>query len=137
MISCTSRDFKSQEPTRPSKGEHREGTCRAQLNAFPRAGTMVPRMQRSQLEARDPVSMLSEQRHQGRQLPLRVRHGRDSKCFRLVKTVTRRRKRIIQNRMQEQRSPRQSLLAFNHLSRRRLDKWMLSPDLQGQGQGML
>ncbi len=27
----TSRDFKSQEPTKPSQGEHREGTCRAQF----------------------------------------------------------------------------------------------------------
>ena len=30
-----------------------------------------------------------------------------------------------------------SLLAFNHLSRRRLHKWMLSPDTRGQGQGKL
>jgi hypothetical protein len=41
---------------------------------------------------------------------------------------------IIRNRMQEQHSPRQSLLAFNQQSRRRLHDWMLSPDLQGQGQ---
>ena len=24
---CTTRNFKSQEPTKPSQGEHREGTC--------------------------------------------------------------------------------------------------------------
>jgi len=44
---------------------------------------------------------------------------------------------IILNRMQEQRTQRQSLLAFNQLSRRRLHEWMLSPDPQGQGQGNL
>ncbi len=68
---------------------------------------------------------------------IQVRHGRVSEYFRLVTTVTRRRKRIIRNRMQEQLSQRQSLLAFNQLSRRRLHDWMLSPDLQGQGQGKL
>jgi hypothetical protein len=74
-------------------------------------------------------------RHRGRELHHQVRHGMDSRCFRLVITVTRRwrRKMIIRNRMQEQHTRRQSLLAFNQLSRRRLHKWMLSPDLQGQG----
>ena len=33
--------------------------------------------------------------------------------------------------------PRRSLLAFNHLSRRRLHDWRWSPDLSGQGQGKL
>jgi hypothetical protein len=75
--------------------------------------------------------------HRGRELHLRVRHGRVSEYFRLVTTVTRRRKMIVRNRMQEQHTQKQSLLAFNQLSRRRLHDWMLSPDLQGQGQGKI
>jgi hypothetical protein len=51
------------------------------------------------------------------------------RIFQLVTTVTRRRKRIIQNRTQEQPTQRQILLAFNHLSRRRLHNWRWSPDL--------
>ncbi len=62
---------------------------------------------------------------------------KDSRCFRLVTTVTRRRKMIIRNRMPEQHTPRQSLLAFNQSSRRRLYNWRLSLDLQGQEQGKL
>ncbi len=42
---------------------------------------------------------------------------------------------IIRNRIYKQHTRRRSLLAFNQLSRRRLHKWMLSPDLRGQGQG--
>ncbi len=38
------------------------------------------------------------------------------KRFRLITTVTRRRNKIIRNRMQEQHTPRQSLLAFNQSS---------------------
>ena len=38
-------------------------------------------------------------------------------------------KRMIPNRMREQRTPMQSLLAFYHLPRRRLHSWRWSPDL--------
>jgi hypothetical protein len=89
------------------------------------------------LVTRGSANKLSEPRHRGRELHHRVSHGRVSGCFRLVTTVTRMRKMIIRNRLQEQRTQRQSLLVFNQLSRRRLHKWMLSPDLQGQGQGKL
>jgi hypothetical protein len=104
-------------------------------SAVPRAERMIPWMRR--LVAREPVNKLNEPRHRGRELHLQVRHGRVSEYFRLVTTVTRRRKMIIRNRMQEQHTQRQILLAFNQLSRRRLHDWMLSPDLQGQGQGKL
>jgi hypothetical protein len=51
------------------------------------------------LVARGPVNMLSEQRNRDWELHYRVRHGRVSRYFRLVTTVTRRRKMIIRNRM--------------------------------------
>ncbi len=104
-------------------------------SAAPRARRMV-RLTRT-LVTRGSANKLSEPRHQGRELHHRVRHGRDSRCFLLVTTVTRRRKMIIRNRTYKQHTRRQSLLAFDQLSRRRLHKWMLSPDLQGQGQGKL
>ncbi len=118
------------EPRRTSRRNVQPGE-----SVVPRAERMIPRMKR--LVARGSVKKLSEPRHRGRELHLRVRHGRVSEYFRLVTTVTLRRKMIIRNRMQEQRTQRQSLLAFNQLSRRRLHKWTLSPDLQGQGQGKL
>jgi hypothetical protein len=59
------------------------------------------------------ANKLCEPRHRGRELHHQVRHGRDSQCFRLVTTVTRRRKMIIRNRMHKQHTRRQSLLAFN------------------------
>ncbi len=104
-------------------------------SAVPRARRMIPLTRR--LVARGSANKPSEPRHQGQELHHRVRKGRDSECFRLVTTVTRRRKMIIQSRMREQHTQRQSLLTFNQLSRRRLHEWIMSPDLQGQGQGKL
>ncbi len=104
-------------------------------SAVPRARRMIPQTRR--LVARGSANKSSEPRHQGRELHQRVRHGRVSRYFRLVTIVTWRREMILRNRMQEQHTQRQSLLAFNQPSRRRLHEWMLSPDLQGQGQGKL
>ncbi len=108
-------------------------------SAVPRARRMIPMTRRlvAKGSAATSANKLSEPRHRGRELHHQVRHRRVSRYFRLVTTVTRRRKMIIQNRMQEQHMQRQSLLAFNQLSRRRLHEWMLSPDLQGQGQGKI
>jgi hypothetical protein len=61
--------------------------------------------------------------------PSPPRRGFKIRDFRLVATVTRRRKRIIPIRMQERHTPMQSLLAFYHLPRRRLHSWRWSPDL--------
>ncbi len=107
----------------------KENIAKERAERAPRARRMIPLT--SRLEASGSANKLSEPRHQGRELHHRVRHGRVSRYFRLVTTVTQRRKMIIQNRMREQHTQRQSLLAFNQLSRRRLHEWMLSPDLQG------
>ena len=110
-------------------------------SAVPRAKRMIHPTRR--LVARGSANKLSEPKHLGREHHHQVRHGRDSKCFTLVITVTQRRKMINWNRMQEQHTRRQSLLAFNQLSRfqKKTSQMDVEPGPtsleQGQGQGKL
>jgi hypothetical protein len=73
----------------------KENIAKERQSAVPRARRMTRLTRR--LVARGSANKLSEPRHQGRELHHRVRHGRDSRCFRLVTTVTRRSKMIIRN----------------------------------------
>ncbi len=121
--------------SRTNSTKLRRTSRRNELSAVPRARKMIHRMQ--QLEAKDPVSKLSVQRQQGRQLPPQVRHGG---VFRMLPTGKN------SDSEEEEDYPDSNARAtyahakfarVHHLPRRRLHSWRWSPDLSGQGQGEL
>jgi hypothetical protein len=126
-LTLTHREIKSQEPTTPSQGEHREGTCGARFKKDDPPDEEVGSKRFLQQAKRANAS------RQGTSPPSPPWKG-----FKMLPTGDNSDLKIVfRNRMYKQHTRRQNLLAFNQLSRRRLHKWMLSPDLRGQGQGKL